>query len=218
MEIDIALEHAELVLLRVDRYLRRQHIELAVSDTLIDGYRNDIGNLVQELLRGSGRMSKAQFRRDMKGIIKSYAREGFQTAWEEDGGDVSEAEASDTELIAEWQTEQQGYVDSFADWLKDKTSDLDFVDSRIESWAASFRNFVERIKLRAEGNPMLKYDGDDGRESCDECQEYKGQSHRLSWWEKRGLTKRNGNDNYGCGRWEPCQHHFYNSKGDVVIA
>jgi len=191
--------------------------KFGVSDTMVDGYRNDLGNLIQELLRGGGRMSKAQFRHDMKGIIKAYAREGFRVAWEEGGGDVNETEAADIELIDEWRTEQQGFVDGFTDWLKDKTSDLDLVTSRLDSWAASFQNFMERIKLRAEGDPMLKLDGDDGQESCDECQEYKGQSHRLSWWEKRDLTKRNGNENYGCGRWDNCQHHFFNKKGEQVI-
>ncbi len=191
--------------------------KFGVSDTMVNGYRNDLGNLVKELLRGSGRLSKAQFRHDMKGIIKDYAREGFRVAWEEGGGDVSETESDDIALIDEWRTEQQGFVDGFADWLRDKMSDLDLADSRLDAWAASFQNFLERIKLRAEGDPLLTYDGDDGQESCDECQEYKGQSHRLSWWEKRDLTKRNGNENYGCGRWEPCQHHFYNSKGEQVI-
>ena len=214
---ELAVRRLELVLTQVDSYLRGLR-NLAVSDTLIDGYKNDIGNLVQELLRGSGRLSKAQFRHDMKGIVKDYAREGFRVAWEEGGGDVNETEAGDVELIDEWRTEQQGFVDGFADWLKNKDSDLDLVDSRLESWAASFQNFLERVKLRAEGDPMLAYDGDDGQESCDECQEYKGQRHRLSWWEKRNLTKRNGNDNYGCGRWDNCHHHFYNSAGDLVIA
>jgi len=214
---NLAIQRLESALTQVDSYLNSLR-NLAVSDTLADGYKNDIGNLVQELLRGSGRLSKAQFRHDMKGIIKDYAREGFRTAWEEGGGNVEETESDDIAMIDEWRTEQQGFVNDFSDWLKDKDSDLDLVDSRIDAWVSSFVNFIERVKLRAEGDPMLTYDGDDGSESCDECQEYKEQSHRLSWWEKRNLTKRNGNDNYGCGRWDNCHHHFYNSTGEMVIA
>ncbi len=218
------MNHLESALLRVDSYLQRrrnpdrQLLNLSISDTTIDGYKSDLGNLVQEFLRGGGRLSKAQFRHDMKGIIKDYAREGFRVAWEDGGGSIDETESDDIALIEEWRTEQQGFVNAFSDWLKDKNSDLDLVGSRLDSWAVSFQNFVEHVKLRAEGDLMLTYNGDDGDESCDECQEYKGQIHRLSWWEKRGLTKRNGNENFGCQRWDNCHHHFYNSKGDAVIA
>lgn len=189
----------------------------ATIDAMIAGYRSDLGDLVQSLLRGGKRMSKAQFRRDMKATIKDYAREGFAVAWEEGGGDVKETEAADVAIIDEWRGEQQGFVDDFADWLTNKDSDLDAVPDRLDKWALSFQNFCERVKLMAQGDPMLTYDGDDGEESCTQCQEYKGQSHRLSWWEKRGLTKRNGNDNFDCGRWPACQHHFFDGAGKQVI-
>jgi hypothetical protein len=184
---------------------------------MVDGYTNDIGELVQNLLRGSGRLSKADFRRQMKSTIKAYAREGFSVAWEEGGGDVNETEAADIALIDEFTKEQQGFVDDFADWLTNKDSDLDQVQGRVDMWGASYQNYLEVVKLRAQGDPMLRYDGEDGAESCEECQEYKSQSHRLSWWEKRGLTKRNGNEEFTCGRWPNCQHSFYNAKGEVVI-
>jgi len=189
-------------------------------DGAIADYRDAIGELIQNLLRGGASHfgNKADFRREFKAEIKSSAKDVFEEAWTEGGGDVAETEADDIELMQEFVSEQQSHVDDFSDWLVSKDTDLDEAQGRLNLWEQSMTNFGERVKLRAQGDPMVTLDGDDGKESCDECQEYKGQWHRLSWWERRDLTTRNGNANYGCGRWENCQHGFYNKAGDLMIA
>lgn len=181
-------------------------------------FEDDLGELVQEILRGSGRLSKAEFRSQMKSMLKNYSESIAAQGWEEGGGDVEDIGPEELEIIQTFYTEQQSHVNDFSDWLKDKESDLDDAKGRIVSWVSSLVNLGQQMMARAMGDPPLLYDGDDGGESCDECQEYKGQVHRLSWWEARGLTKRNGNPEFSCGRWDACHHSFFHAKtGDLVI-
>jgi len=81
------------------------------------------------------------------------------------------------------------------------------------------RGHIEaQAKARGMGDPPLRYDGDDGEESCEECQEYKGQTHRRTWWDKRGLLARNGNPNFGCRRFDNCHHSYFHARtGEKVI-
>lgn len=191
----------------------------------VDAYRGDLGGLVSDFLRqwrypkGGRTQSKATFRRAFKAAVKTGGQAAFAEGWQDGGGDLTDTEPADIALLNDWVEEQQGFVSAFSDWLVNKDSDLDAVPGRLDAWALSAQNLGELAKARAMGDPPLRYDGDDGEESCEECQEYKGQVHRLSWWEKRGLTKRNGNENYSCGRWEPCHHGFYHAKtGKLVIS
>jgi hypothetical protein len=103
------------------------------------------------------------------------------------------------------------------DWLAEQreaeTITEDAIHARVEMWLSSLDGIYAEGKLRGRDNVMLTFDGDDGEESCQDCQKYKGQRHSAKWWVKRDLVRRNGNDHYDCGRWAPCQHHFYTDDG-----
>ena len=203
---------------RVARLLSHALKAEATIDDVASGFENDLGDLIQSLLRGGHRLSKSDFRRDVKKLIKDWAKQIFNVGWEEGGGDIADIESDDLALLEEFTQEQQGHVNDFSDWLTDKESDLDDVPDRVSLWAESMTNLGQQARARAMGDPSLRFDGDDGEESCEECQEYKGQTHRLSWWEKRDLTKRNGNENYGCKRFDNCHHSFFHARtGEKVI-
>lgn len=186
-------------------------------------YDNVLTRLAFDVLNGN--MGAVDFRRAHKALIKSSAKDAFEQGWREGGGRLEDTEADDIALIGEFVAEQSGFVNDFAAWLVTTNEDgkrnwemkRRILAERIAAWVLALQNFSERIAARAQGDPYLTFDGDDGEESCDECQEYKGQRHRMSWWERRGLLKRNGNDNYGCGRWEPCHHHFFYDNGKQAV-
>src|SRR3990167_2335260 len=207
---------------RLYRELKAAKAE-ATIDNMLSGYEGDLQGLIQELLRGGYRTSKADFRRQMKGQIRDYAREGFRVAWEEGGGDVAEAKPDELAKIDEWKTEQQSHVNDFSDWLTNRESDLDAVPDRLALWAASFENFLNTVKAMASGDPRLLFkrepEAPAAKEPCATCAEYDGEIKRLSTWEKLGLLQRNVNDAYDCGHWDgACFHHFYNPKtGEMVI-
>jgi hypothetical protein len=90
--------------------------------------------------------------------------------------------------------------------------------ARIPLWVDSMRNFGEAGKLYALGNIMLTFDGDDGAESCDDCQRYKKQRHSRNWWADRGLLERNGNPNYECRRYSACHHSFFDDSGKMIVS
>lgn len=175
----------------------------ATSADMLSGYESDLQDLIQSLLRGGHRLSKADFRREMKGQIRDYAREGFRVAWEEGGGDLAEAKPDELGKIQDWTKEQQGFVNDFADWLTDKESDLDAVPDRVALWASAYESFLNDVKTMAMGDPvgLWKY-GD--TEHCDTCLELNGQKHRLSWFKDQNYYPGKPGAEMDCGGYR-CQ-------------
>lgn len=202
---------------------------VATISDIAHGYESDLAELVQSLLRGGHRLSKADFRRDMRKAIKDWAKQMFNVAWEEGGRNVDDIEGDDLALLDNFVPEQQSFVPDFSDWLTDKESDLDAVPGRLALWVASMENFGGQVKARAMGNPRLTLKLRPGsqraKEPCDTCAELEGETHTLAWWSGKNpdgadYTKRNGNDAYICGHWEEaCFHSFFHAKtGEMVIA
>jgi hypothetical protein len=141
----------------------------------------------------------------------------FERGYRDAGGE--ELEPEDMAWINATQQQQVDFLTGTFDWLKElrdnDTATEDAVQARVDDWVAGLTGIYAEGKLRGKDNIMLTFDGDDGQESCKECQRLKGQRHNAKWWIKRDLVRRNGNDNYTCGRWEPCQHGFYTDDGEL---
>jgi len=206
---DLAAAHVAVRLASKMPNLRAAKAE-ATTDDMLAGYTDDLGNLIQELLRGGHRTSKADFRRQMKGQIRDYAREGFRVAWEEGGGDVAEAKPDELGKIQDWAKEQQSHVNDFADWLTDKESDLDAVPDRVALWAAAYESFLNDIKTLAMGDPIGEWRYGD-TEHCETCLELNGQKHRVSWFTERGYYPRKPGAELDCGGYR-CQCEILNPK------
>lgn len=189
----------------------------------LNEYESTLQRMAFDVLNGNS--DAIDFRRAHKALLKSVAKYAFEQGWIEGGGRLEDTEPDDIAMIGDFVSEQSGFVNDFASWLVETNDEgkrnwemkRRVLAERIAAWVLALQNFAERVAARAKGDPYLTFDGDDGEESCDECQEYKGDRHRMSWWERRGLLKRNGNDNYGCGRWAPCQHHFYYDDGKLAV-
>jgi len=182
----------------------------ATIDDMLSGYTDDLGTLIESLLRGSHRLSKSDFRRQMKGPIKDYAREGFRIAWEEGGGNIDEAKPDELGKIQDWAKEQQSFVNDFSDWLTNKESDLDIVPERVAFWAAAFESFLNDIKTTAMGDPIGEWRYGD-TEHCDSCLELNSQRHRLSWFKERNYYPRTPGAELDCGGYR-CQCEILNPK------
>ena len=186
-----------------------------LADALAN-YDSRLTEMAEDFTQGA--FTKPTYRRGHKALLQEMAEIAFREAWLEGGGDPNDVESDDLELMRDWVDAQTAHVNAFSDWLAEKRQTGDAIDDRVRDWVSSLRNLGEQVTAHAMGDPQLKYDGEDGDESCAECQEYKGQTHRLSWWEARGLTARNGNENYGCKRFDNCHHSFFHAKtGDLVI-
>lgn len=141
----------------------------------------------------------------------------FYSGYAEVGGEDTEPDDEEW-LSAAMNTQLQFLPGAFAairDEREAETVTEDGIYARVGAWQSALDGIYSEGKLRGAKNVMLTFDGDDGEESCDECQTYKGERHSAAWWLRRDLVRRNGNDNFGCGRWEPCQHNLYTDKGEM---
>lgn len=189
---------------------------------IVAGYENRLTTIVNDAMRTG---DFVDMRRAHRALLKNVARDVYRDGLREGGieprDESDEDRAATEEVIDDWLSGQLEHVNQFAkdaaEARKDKSKRPEIV-GRVALWVDSLRNFGEAGRLAALGNIALTFDGDDGEESCDDCQRYKGQRHRRNWWAERGLLERNGNENYACGRWENCHHSFKDDKGKVIIS
>ncbi len=196
--------------------------EVKTINQIVTGYANRLTGIVRDAMRTG---DAVYMRRAHKALLKNVARDVYRDGLREGGiepkDETPEDRATTEEVIDDWISGQLEFVNQFAKdsaaVKKDKTG-RDAIMGRVDQWVLSLRNFGEAGKLAALGNIPLTFDGDDGEESCDDCQRYKGQRHRRNWWAERGLLARNGNENFECGRWENCHHEFRDDKGAVIVS
>jgi len=201
---------------------RYRIVEAKTIGQIVTGYFNRLTSIVKATFKNGDAVS---MRQQHKALLKNAARDVYRDGYREGGIDPQELEPDDRanydEAIDDWIAGQFEFVNQFAKDAaaakRDKEAQAAIL-MRVEQWAASLQNFGEAGRLAALGNIPLTFDGDDGFESCEDCQRYKGQRHRRDWWAKRGLLERNGNPNYECGRWENCHHDFRDDNGKVVVS
>lgn len=182
-------------------------------------YRDLLENWVVDAANGN--ISAASIARQMRKAVIDFAEEAYTEALRESGEELSD---EDDKAIRDWILQQTPHIYDFADSavavsdLKgdEKTEARNAMLDRVDEWVDSLNRLTQIAQVNAEGDPFLTFDGDDGKDSCAECQKYQGQRHKKSWWENRGLLDR-PNGNFGCGRFDPCQHHYYFDSGDLAI-
>lgn len=180
-------------------------------------YRNQLDEWIDQALRH--RINIIDMRRQHKALIRSIAPRVVQEGLDEGGIDEPDSDDEEfiDELIGDWLASQIPHVDPFA---KDAYNGVSDLGGRLQAWTDAVRELGAKAKLYALGNISLTFKRDPrqkrSKEPCAECIKYEGKRHRYSWWNERGLLDRNGNDHFGCGRWEHCFHHFYNDKNEVI--
>lgn len=151
-----------------------------------------------------------------RAIVEDFPA-AFYSGYVEAGGEETEAD-DERELTARMNAEIAN-LDGLFETLKAWRASEDFTEAdiraRVDAWLVGLNSIYSEGKLRGDKNKMLTFDGEDGEESCNECQKYKGQRHSAKWWIALDLVRRNGNDNFGCGRWEPCAHNLFTDDGEL---
>lgn len=196
-----------------------QEREVKTIGQIVKRYDDQLQRLVRDTFRTG---DAVDMRRAHRAMMKDMGRSVYTEGMREGG--INEPDDEDIatldDALDEWTSGQFEHVNQFAKdaaAAKKDTTKREGVLARVELWVAALRNFGEAGKLYALGNIPLTFGGDDGEESCDDCQRYKGQRHRRDWWAKRGLLERDGNPNYECGRWPACHHSFKDDSGKVIV-
>ncbi len=139
----------------------------------------------------------------------------FHRGYADAGG--KETEDDDEAWVTAKQAEQRDYMTEALASLRGLGDSIteDTINARAELWGGMLDGVYSEGKLRGSKNMMCYFDGDDGEESCDECQELKaGPPRSVKYILAHDLARRNGNENFGCGRWKNCHHNWFSVETD----
>lgn len=116
--------------------------------------------------------------------------------------------------------EEMGYIDMLFEQMKalKKEPEFDYftwATERANGYTGTLREIYNYAYLASKRDMMVTFDGDDGKESCPDCQKYKGKRHRVSWFIARDAVPPYGSG-LECHRGGKCQHGLRNDAGDWV--
>lgn len=154
-----------------------------------------------------------------RAIVEHYS-EAFYKGYEEASGQGDTVAAEDDSWLTDIINSSIGYMADLFAKLKDirKAGGYDadaIARARADGYATTLDSVYGHGRILGNTNIMLTFSGPDGNESCGQCQKYKGQRHRGKWWIKYDLVRRNGNENFDCGRWDKCKHNLYKDNGEL---
>ena len=143
----------------------------------------------------------------------------FDAGYQDGGGELPTSPEANDWLNSRVEDEQANIDRLFYD-LKDLRKDPDFdpsswVSDRSSGYTATLNDIYSMGKVFGAGEMALTFDGDDGQESCPDCQRLKGETHPASWWIENDLIPTQGNSNFQCGGWN-CMHGLVDKNGDWV--
>jgi hypothetical protein len=161
---------------------------------------------------------------DSKGAVTGYRNkasiamsEAFTdtvyTGWQEVGAEMPLDEDTQAWLSGRIGTERE-YIIQMFDRLKAGRETLDYAAeglARADMYARTLDGIYAEAKMRGKQNATLVFEGDDGSESCPECQKMKGKRHTIKYILANNLIPRPGNDNFSCGGYR-CMHYWKNPK------
>lgn len=160
-----------------------------------------------------------------KGAYKRAMVEAFGAAvdlgWT-DGGNAPPIEEDVLSWFNARVNEESGYIDMVFEQAKALRKETDFdyftwATERARGYTNSIKEVYNYARMSASKDIMVTFDGDDGAESCPDCQKYKGKRHRISWFVARDAVPPFGSG-LECHRGGRCQHGLMNDAGEWVTA
>jgi hypothetical protein len=176
-------------------------------------------SLITYLEGGSLAASKNSFKRAMI--------EAFGGAWDA-GWDGKPPTGEALEWFNARTQQELAFIDGLFVQAKELRKDPEadtfaWATARADGYTATVGNVYDHARIRALGNKMLTFDGEDGspdnicQRNHGTCVQLKGQRHRASWWIAHDLVPYQGNAAYDCGAWE-CRHFLRDDDGNRVTS
>jgi hypothetical protein len=180
-----------------------------------DGIRNNYWAIIYDAVHDylTSNSPVTSFKNDMKrGMLEAFT-DAAELGYEEVGGELPMDDDTQT-----WLTDSQNaelvHIDDLFSRLKEEWDGLDAIDeafARADGYAKSLDGIFAEAKMRGSKNATAEFVGDDGEDSCDDCQNMQGKRHRLSYIIEHDLIPHPGNTNYACQGYE-CNHFWRNVK------
>lgn len=189
--------------------------EMKASDnygSIRDGLWIAIYDSIYDYLNGD--MTIASARNKMTLALSEAYISSADIAYQDGGGTLPLDE--DTAAYANGELQAQlGFADSLFATLKGLKKEGDYnanneASDHADGYTKSLDALYNGVKVNAAGNTMLTFTGNDGKESCKDCSQYKGQRHKASWWISHNAVP--PNRNFICGGWN-CEHFLVDDNG-----
>jgi len=176
----------------------------------IQATRLDFEGDFNDLLAGArdDDLTRRRFGLVLRDLIRKYGREAYLDGLSDGGVDAErKLEGDDLKAYQDILMKQSSYVTNIGAQLYrgGGVSDAE-ADLKADLWFnKSISPFYDAGRLSADGNGMYEFAGDDGAESCTDCQRLKGQRHRMKDWARKQLRPRVDTAQFDCGGWM-CRH------------
>lgn len=190
---------------------------------VVDDYRVTLTEFCVQAF--GGRMDKVDFQRAHRALLRQSARDVYVEGYGEglgEGDAEAEMDEEDNARIADFYTEQSGFVPTFAkDVVAARTADdresaQQAIFDRCATWAQSLEALGGIARAAAQKNQMGEWEYGD-TDHCDTCAKLNSQRHRVKWFVERGYIPRQpGNENLDCKGFR-CQCRVKNDKGDTIL-
>ena len=143
-----------------------------------------------------------------RAVVEAFPA-AFYTGYVDGGGEETEDE--DEAWLTVRINQELEFVAGIFETLKEWRASEDFtegdVQARVDGYVATLEGVYTEGKLRGSKNRTLEFDGDDGDESCPDCQRLKGKRHTIKWILANNAIPRPGNDYFECQGYR-CQHFW----------
>jgi hypothetical protein len=151
----------------------------------------------------------------LRGLVAQYIPAAYSDGLA-DGGVQSGPSRDDQVVINGMIADQSAYISNMLDTLYvDGLTEAE-VNGKPSMWfAGSIMPAYSAGLLSADANAMMEFGGEDGDESCKDCQRLKGQRHRFSDWYARNLVPSTVGQDTECGGWR-CRHLLVRVDGAEV--
>lgn len=155
----------------------------------------------------------------MKQAARMAFLDAFELGWKDGGADLPLDEDALAWLDARL-SQELGYIDMLFQEAKElrKEEGFDFftwITARADGYTNTLKEIYNNARMRAMPNQMVTFDGDDGAESCPDCQKLKGKRHKISWFVSRNYVPPFGTG-LECHRGGHCQHGLKDDKGNWI--
>lgn len=158
-------------------------------------------------------------RNEASQLIVEYFYQAFTRGYTESGGDEGDltGDSDDLEWINSRTEEELGYVKTLFVTLKEAKADpestrdtlIELAHERSDAYTDSLDMVYAEGKLRGGKNIMLTMVGDDGAESCRDCQRNKGKRYSAKKWLQIGYPP---SRDYECKGYR-CEHYLVTDDG-----
>lgn len=173
-------------------------------DATNDEFIQEMTAIIQDGLDRT--ITKAGCAARIRGAIQRYGKSAYQDGLEVGGVPGGELDEDDKRVIGDISVHSTQYVTNMVDEIYTEGASFD-AEARAQKWMGTTDEFYYAGIESADANGMYSFEGDDGAESCYECQKYKGTKHRMKWWVEHELRPGVDHDSFTCKGYN-CQHYL----------